>query len=247
MKILGETPAAWADAALNFAFPEACQVCGERRAPPAEGFVCEICRREVRPIRPPFCGRCGLPFQGDLSTEFECANCREMELRFSFARSAVVAGGVVLEVIHRFKYLQARWFEPFLAGLLIEAAGPELVRGGWDFLVPVPLHPVKERERGFNQAACLAARLGAATGIPLNENLLRRIQPTRTQTLLTREERAANVRRAFAVRPGASLEGERLVLVDDVFTTGATTSAAAGALLAAGAGEVCVWTAARGL
>ena len=184
---------------------------------------------------------------GDVITEFECANCREMDLKFSSARSAVVAAGVVLEVIHRFKYQQARWFEPFLAGLLVEAALPELPRDRWDFIAPVPLHPVKERERGFNQAVCLAERLSAATGIPLNTGLLRRVQPTRTQTQLTRGERAANVRRAFAARPGLKLAGERIVLVDDVFTTGATTSACAGALLAAGAGDVSVWTVARGL
>jgi ComF family protein len=249
MKILGETPAGWANATLNFVFPGACQACGERRAAPAEGFVCEECRRQVRYIRPPFCARCGLPFEGEITTEFECANCREMELKFSSARSAVVAGGLVREVIHRFKYQQARWFEPFLAGLLVDAARPELVEaeGRWDFIAPVPLHPVKERERGFNQAACLAGRLSVATGIPLNENLLRRVQPTRTQTQLTRGERAANVRRAFAARRGLKLAGERIVLVDDVFTTGATTSACAGALLAAGAGDVSVWTVARGL
>jgi len=247
MKILGETPAVWADATLNFVFPSVCQTCGEQRATPAESFLCAECRRQVRFIRRPFCARCGLPFDGDITTEFECTNCREMDLKFSSARSAVVAGGVVLEVIHRFKYQQARWFEPFLAGLLVDAAKPELPRDRWDFIAPVPLHPVKERERGFNQAACLAGRLSAATGIPLNTGLLRRVQPTRTQTRLTRGERAANVRRAFAARPGVKLAGERIVLVDDVFTTGATTSACAGVLRSAGAGDVSVWTVARGL
>ena len=113
--------------------------------------------------------------------------------------------------------------------------------------MPVPLHPLKQRERGFNQAARLAATLGARVKIPVKDGFLRGRRPTRTQTLLTRSARADNVRRAFAVRPGVKLRGERIVLVDDVFTTGATTSACAATLRAAGAGAVCVWTVARGL
>ena len=94
-------------------------------------------------------------------------------------------------------------------------------------IVPVPLHPTKQREREFNQAERLASRLGAATRIPVNNRLLQRVVPTRTQTQLSRQERLVNVRNAFAMRAGQRLNGERIVLVDDVFTTGATTSACA--------------------
>jgi ComF family protein len=114
-------------------------------------------------------------------------------------------------------------------------------------IVPVPLHPTKEREREFNQAERLARRLGAAMRIPVNNRLLRRVVPTRTQTQLSRQERLANVRNAFALRGSQRLNGEPIVLVDDVLTTGATTSACAQVLRAAGAGEVCVWTVARGV
>jgi len=237
----------WANAALAFIFPEVCQICGTQRATPTEGYVCSRCWTQVRFIRPPFCERCGLPFEGELTTPFECANCREMELYFSSARSAVAAWGMVLEIIHRYKYQRALWFENFLAGLLIREAGPALRAAQWDLIVPVPLHPAKRREREFNQAERLAARLGSATEIPVQARLLQRAFPTLTQTLLTREQRAANVRRAFTVRGRCRLNGERIVLVDDVFTTGATTSACARVLRAAGAGDVCVWTVARGL
>ena len=154
----------------------------------------------MRFIRPPFCERCGLPYPGDLTAPFECTNCREMELHFSSARSAVVARGIVREAIHRYKYQRALWFEPFLADLLIREAKPVLRGQSWDFIVPVPLHPVKHREREFNQAERLASHLSAATEIPLNKKLLRRVIPTATQTLLTREQRAKNMRGAFAVR-----------------------------------------------
>jgi ComF family protein len=109
------------------------------------------------------------------------------------------------------------------------------------------LHPLKQREREFNQSERLAHRLGDATGIPVNARLLKRMGATRTQTQLTRSERMANVRRAFAPRKSVRLSGLRIVLVDDVLTTGATTSACAAVLRECGAEQVCVWTVARGL
>ncbi len=237
----------WLNTGLGFFYPEICQLCEAEHATAKEGFVGAKCWSHVRFIRPPFCERCGLPFEGDLTTSFECTNCRELELHFSSARSAVVTKTVVLEAIHRFKYQRALWFENFLADLLVREAAPVLRGQNWNFIAPVPLHPLKQREREFNQAEILARHLSNATKILLNTKLLRRVSPTMTQTLLTREQRAKNMRGAFAVRDGVKLDGKRVVLVDDVFTTGATTSACARALRAAGAGEVCVWTVARGL
>jgi ComF family protein len=232
---------------LNLLYPPVCQLCHNHRAEMRDGLVCGKCWSHVRFIRPPFCERCGLPFTGEITTAFVCTNCNDLELHFTSARSAVVAKSVVLEAIHRFKYSHALWFENFLAGLLIREAAPVLAKQTWHCIVPVPLHPVKQREREFNQAALLAAQLARATKIPLNGKILRRVHFTATQTLLTRDERAANMKNAFVVRQGTRLAGKKIVLVDDVFTTGATTNACAQALRAAGAAEVGVWTVARGL
>ncbi len=237
----------WLDAGLALVYPPACQLCGEQRASAQEGFVCSSCWGKVRFIHPPFCQRCGLPYPGEFNAPFECANCRELELHFVSARSAAKAHGVILDAIHRYKYQRALWFEPFLADVFLRQAVPALRQEQWSLIVPVPLHATKKREREFNQAECLARHLSRATKIPLNQTWLRRVVPTRTQTLLTRQQRAANVRRAFTLRHDARLNGERIILVDDVFTTGATTNACAQVLRAAGAGEVCVWTVARGL
>ena len=152
-----------------------------------------------------------------------------------------------MEAIHRYKYHRALWFEPFLAGLLVQGAQHVLNPTGWDAIVPVPLHPTREREREFNQARLLAAHLARATGIPLQTRLLRRVRPTATQTCLSRKERARNVQHAFALRNSARVNGLRCVVVDDVLTTGATTSGCARALKAGGARRVCVWTVARGV
>ena len=237
----------WIEPGLALIYPQVCQLCEVQRATRQSGFVCSKCWGKVRFIKPPFCDRCGLPYDGDISSPFECSNCRDLELQFCSARSAVAAKGVVLDVIHRYKYQQALWFETFLADLFLRAALPELRGGNWNLIVPVPLHPTKQREREFNQAERLAGHLAQALALPLNRNLVRRVRPTQTQTLLSKKQRAENVHRAFAARAGVKLNGERVILVDDVLTTGATTSACARVLRAVGAGEVCVWTVARGL
>jgi competence protein ComFC len=237
----------WVNRGLSYLYPEVCQLCGAARATPEESYLCSDCRSRARFIGAPFCTRCGFPFEGAITQEFECNNCRQRNWSFRYARAAVVARDPVLEVIHRYKYGRALWFEPFLAGLLITRAKPSLETEAWDAIVPVPLHPAKQREREFNQAERLSRHLSRATGLPLHTRWLRRISPTRTQTQLSREERLNNMRGAFALRRGVRLPGKRLVLVDDVFTTGATTDACARALRAGGAGEICVWTVARGI
>ncbi|HLX71837.1 MAG TPA: ComF family protein, partial [Verrucomicrobiae bacterium] len=148
---------------------------------------------------------------------------------------------------HRYKYQRALWFEPFLADLLIREALPVLRQQQWDWIVPVPLHPAKKRQREFNQAERLAVHLSEATKIPINTGLLKRVTATQTQTKLTRDQRAENMRNAFTIDPPQRLSGNRILLFDDVFTTGATTNACAKVLRAAGAREVGVWTVARGL
>jgi len=237
----------WLDAFLGFFYPEVCQYCGAERATAPEGFIGAHCQRHVTAISRPMCERCGLPFDGHLSGPFACPNCRDRELAFESARSAVVARGMVLDLLHQYKYRGALWVEPFLASLLIRAARPALQQGGWDMIVPVPLHPAKQRRREFNQAARLARRLGRVCGLPVAENLLRRQRDTDSQTRLSRAARLDNVHKAFELRHDTPIRDRRIVLIDDVLTTGATTSACAQLLTHARARAVCVWTVARGL
>ena len=246
-----ESCRAWIGHALGFFYPDACQICGERRATRDEGYVCSDCWQRpdgVRFIKPPFCDTCGLPCEGDITHEFDCSNCREMEPAFC-ARPGGGCGARPRSGRHSSLQVSARalWFEAFLADLLIRAAKPDLAASPADLIIPVPLHPLKHREREFNQADRLADALGAATGIPVEKRIVKRVLPTQTQTLLSREKRARNMRDAFAVENAAPLMGKRVALIDDVLTTGATTSACARALRKAGAKEVVVWTVARGI
>jgi ComF family protein len=182
-----------------------------------------------------------------VTAPFECSNCRSLDLEFDWARAAAAATGVVLDVIHRYKYRRERWFEPFLARLLIDSAKRSLDVSQWDCIVPVPLHSGKERRREFNQAVRLARRLGESTGLRVEDRWLERREWTETQTHLSRDQRSDNVRGAFALRAGLKPGPCRVVLVDDVLTTGATASECARVLREAGVTSVGVWTVARGL
>jgi ComF family protein len=240
----------WLDAALSFLYPEVCQLCGVERAGAEQGYVCVACRSHpgaVRWIEPPFCQCCGLPHAGDISVEYQCGNCEGLELQFKGARASVAATDWLLQIVHRYKYGKQLWLEPFLVELLLQQAVPHIRVHPSDVIVPVPLHPAKLREREFNQSERLAHHLSVATGLPMDARCVSRVRPTRTQTALDRTERAENMRGAFAVHARADLAGKRILLVDDVLTTGATTSACAASLRQAGAREVFVWTLARAI
>lgn len=240
----------WLDAVGGFFYPNVCQICEDRRATADKGYVCSECwcrPGHIRFIQPPFCNRCGLPYDGDIPGEFECGNCADLDLRFRQARAAVVANPFLLDILHRYKYGRALYFEAFLADLLLRQALPEVRAKDWDMIVPVPLHPVKLREREFNQAERLARTLSTGTRIPLRSDVLRRRLATPSQTDLTRRQRAENVKRAFAARQSDALVGARILLFDDTLTTGSTTSGCARALMDAGAADIAVWTLARGL
>jgi len=168
-----------------------------------------------------------------------------MNLKFDFAQSAVIANDLLRDVIHRYKYNRELWFEPFLGGLLLDAMRDGMRDTDWDALVPVPLYPVKLREREFNQSVRLSRWLAGRLGVPVWDGCLKRIRSTPTQTALSRSKRIANVKGAFVVKRSESVKNRSLIIIDDVLTTGATTSACADALRKAGASRIAVWTVAR--
>lgn len=237
----------WFEPLLGLIFPNVCQLCEQEPATKAMGYVGATCRKEIKRIEPPLCDRCGLPFSGAITQNFECSNCQELDLAYKWSRASVAAEGPVLEAIHRYKYNRQLWFEPFLVEQWLQGARDSVITGGFDLLVPVPLHPWKEREREFNQSERLARAISRELTIPVNARLVERIHHTRAQAKLDRKARAQNVKRAFRMRKDLRLNGQRILLIDDVLTTGATTSACAKALIDGGASEVCVWTVARGL
>ncbi len=161
------------------------------------------------------------------------------------AASPFLYRGAGRELILALKYQGRRSLVPFLAGQMAEETLRRLGDRRADLALPVPLHPTRLRERGFNQAELLAEGVAERLGIPCRPDLLIRCRPTRPQAELTREERSRNTRGAFDLRPETRLKGLRLLLVDDVLTTGATAEACAALLKQAGARSVWAVTAAR--
>jgi ComF family protein len=195
---------------------------------------------------PPFCAKCSQPFAGAISGTFICANCEDRVLHFDAAVSAYRSRGVVRKVMHDFKYGRRIHLRHLLGRWLAESLeDPRLAGRHFDFIVPVPLHSARKRERGFNQAELLALALHRLTGLPL-QNALQRIRYTTTQTQFDRGERIENLRGAFRLRRGSNVRDLRMFLVDDVLTTGSTLSECAKVLKKAGAISVHAATAARG-
>ena len=219
---------------LAVVFPSTCPTCRRLLAQPTRGPLCRECWASLPRLRAPFC-RCGLPLTG---TRAACPRCRRGRQPLAAAVSLGPYEGGLRDAIHELKYRGRRRVAGRLAGALLESeAARELVVSS-DVLVPVPLHPRRERERGFNQSSLLARELSRRGKRPCALGVLVRRRDTRSQAGLSAAERRRNVADAFAVRRRAVVHDRVVTLVDDVFTTGATAFACARALHDAGAREV---------
>lgn len=228
---------------LDLAYPPACLNCDAPTATP--DTLCPKCFAALRPITAPLCPRLGLPFTVSLGPEALSAEALADPPPFGRARAAVIYGEVARTVVSRLKYGDRPELARFCARLMV-GAGHELWAGE-PLLVPVPLHPARQRERRYNQSAELARALGRSTGLQVDSELVRRTRKTRQQVGLSGDGRLRNVAGAFAAHPDILLRarGKRVVLVDDVYTTGATVKAVTRTLLKAGVEAVDVVTFAR--
>ncbi|MCE0483686.1 MAG: ComF family protein [Methylacidiphilales bacterium] len=219
----------WGECALNLAFP----------------WPESAAAAPVR-IKPPFCRQCGEPFPALPADDpsFICHHCAERKWHFQWARAGYRTEGQVLEAITGFKYRDEYYRYRQLSAWLVETFDRYAGHDSWDALVPVPLYHRRHRERGFNQAHELARNLARARKMRVLD-VLYRYRETDSQAELDREARWKNMAGAFQMKRGFDVKGSRLLLLDDVFTTGATVDACAQALAKAGARQLAVLTVAR--
>src|SRR5215510_11808073 len=230
-------------AAVSLLYPATCTICGKNVR--AGEYLCNGCEAKIVRIVAPFCETCSEPFEGSITSTFTCANCAHRTIYFDAAVAAYRGRGIVREIIHEFKYARQIHLRHLVARWLRDALDDERLRDvSLDVLVPVPLHPARERERGFNQASLLAELLSTHSSIR-SKPVLERIRYTTTQTALDRAERMENLHNAFRLRKNADVRGLRVLLIDDVLTTGSTLSECARVLKRAGATSVHSATAAR--
>jgi ComF family protein len=235
------------DAALALLYPQACAVCGAGVEARADGVACAACWRETRLFteHDTLCWKCGALSSAAAPPEklagVRCHRCDEEP--FVAARACGVYEGALRATVLALK--REPHVAPRLAHLLRKAQQREPLRSA-TLIVPVPLHPARLRERGFNQAAILGRALAVAARLPLDEwSLVRTLHTERHRAGMDARARRESVIQSFRVERPRLIEAERILLIDDVFTTGATVSACADALLAAGAEAVFVLTAAR--
>ena len=219
-------------ALLDLLYPPRCVGCGR-----VGSLFCDACQAQIELIRPPVCRRCGRP----LATGGLCPTCQRVPSALDGITSIAIFAHPLRAAIHSLKYGN---------GIALAAPLGAFMADAWreaglsaDLIVPVPLHPSRVAERGYNQSALLADVLGPAVGVPVAEHVLVRQKATLPQVTLGRSERRQNVRGAFTCR--GDVAGQRIVLVDDVCTTGATLEACAAALRSGGVAAVWGFTLAR--
>lgn len=228
---------------LDLLLPPQCLSCGTIVV--GDAGLCSDCWDNIAFLGPPQCPRCGFPFEFEMGEDVLCGACLRAPPAFDRCRAAFRYHEESRKLILDFKHGDRTYLAPALARLLYQA-GRDLVNSA-NVIVPVPLHRWRLARRRFNQSGLLAIELGKLSGRPVLSDAVLRHRATQSQGGLNRRARNRNVRGAFRIRASAreKLRGKRVLLIDDVFTTGATVNAATRCLLRGGAAAVDILTLAR--
>ncbi|MEY8427250.1 ComF family protein [Lachnospiraceae bacterium 46-15] len=219
---------------LEILYPRHCPVC--REIVKVRGaLICPECKKKLSPIREPICKKCGKPIF-DPVQEY-CEDCRTRRHLYTRGLAVLLYTGKIKESVCQMKFHNKREYIDFYGVYMAEVLGKQILEWGVQALIPVPLHRSKLRRRGFNQAELLAKEIGRALGIPVRTDIVQRIRKTKPQKELLYRERQNNLKGAFKISQ-YDVKLKKIVLVDDIYTTGSTVDEIAGRLLEQGAEEV---------
>lgn len=225
-------------------FPPQCMACGAVLREQKSSF-CPDCFSQIEFIRSPLCVLCGQPFSEPGENDHMCGSCLLRAPAFSVARALGQYEKVLMDVIHRFKYGGKISLGERLGEFMADFSYPSLAIADYSLIMPVPLHPRRLRQRGFNQAVVLTREISRRFSLRLDFMSLQRVVFTEPQVGLGKEMRELNIRGAFHVVDSGRVKGEKIILVDDVYTTGSTVKECARILMENKAEQVAVLTLAR--
>jgi len=231
-------------AALDFFFPPLCHICRSFITGAGELHICTGCRDRLPLVKSPLCPVCGIPFIG-VGDDHACGQCQTHPPQFESARAHLLYEDSARELINHFKYNHKTHLRRPLALLALEGLTEFITGQTPDLIIPVPLHRSRLRNRGFNQAVLLGDLFSSRLSAPMLVDGLTRTRQTEPQIELSAEDRRNNVKGAFAANRADMIYGKRILLLDDVMTTGSTVNECAKVLKKAGATLVVVATIAR--
>lgn len=221
---------------IELLFPRRCPVC-DKPVDKMGRYICKKCQRALRYVHSPFCMKCGKSLKNDIK-EY-CEDCQNVQHFFDRGK-ALYEYDSIKTAIYRFKYEGRREYADFFGNELARRFGEQIKVWKADAFVPVPLHAEREKRRGYNQAALIAKVLGKELNIPVNEKIIHRVKATLPQKQVNGKERQNNLKNAFKIREN-DVKLNTVIVVDDIYTTGATMDAVAECLKKAGVGKVyCV-------
>lgn len=235
---------------LNFVFPLDCKIC-EKPIRESKGYsICEDCFKTIELIERPYCAKCGKPL---IPTDFFkqnreilCLDCKRKKYSFEFSRSTGIYDKVLKKCIHLFKYYGEKKLAKPLGKLMVDSlVKNDEFKRKIDLIIPVPLHKNDLKKRGFNQSVLLGKVTGDYLSIPVRENVLVKKKLTPFQVNLSKKERKINILGAFSVEKPGEIKGKNILILDDVFTTGATVEECTKELMKARAKNIFVLTLAR--
>jgi len=224
-------------------YPNCCLVCKNRILPDREESICENCWEKIEKNLPPFCSTCGRHLNTEAIKKGSCPNCSKSNFYFDRAFSPCIYTGTIKKLIHEFKYSGKDYLGSHLGQLMNEfIRNYRLPIEYLDFIIPVPLHRSRQRQREFNQAEILSQQIGSEFNKKILSDLLIRFKQTKTQAELDFQKRGQNIKDCFRITKPELVKGTNLMLVDDVLTSGATSNEAARCLKDAGALKVILFT-----
>lgn len=224
-------------------FPLECESCGSALPARPPVGICRKCYSEIRILGAPHCPGCGRTLTGGSA---KCGSCLGQNFHFDRAFACTRYDGKIKELLHAYKFGGRKYLKNLFAKIIFQFMGDHLSADRFDAVAAVPLSPARKRERGFNQSELISKEVAKKTGAAHVSRALIRIKSAAPQSLLSKNERRANVRGCFLAKERGPFQAKRVLLVDDILTTGNTASECARTLKKAGAASVTVLACARG-